>query len=284
MKTSYLIFLGICILNPLILNLGMGLQKLSIDRIGKLKRGSGKSGWMVIWTVGMIFVFAPGIIGFKALSLGNASTLAGFAGLGLIFLTLFSYFVLKEEISRKELYGMILIVIGTSLLGYFSGESQNPKVTLETQKLIIFFAIYLGAIFIGIFMLIKNLQSFGGAILGMIGGSLNGVGLTFQKIVTPMFMGIRFNDGSTIIKFLSNPYTWLMIIGGIGGVIVIQFGYKYGKAIQVVPGHAATVIIIPAIAGMIVLGEIIPVVCLISILIVTVGVIITTTAAPFKHK
>ena len=220
------------------------------------------------------------------MTLGNAATLGGFAGLGLIFLALFARFALKEKIVPKEMLGMVLIVAGTIILGIFSHGSQSAAVNMETQRIAGFFAVY-GALFIiGIILLTRNLHAYGGAILGLLGGSMNGLGVVFQKVVVHRIMEI-FHSGEAIwliiIKLLLNGYTWIMIVGGIGGLIVIQFGYKYGQAVQVVPGHASMVVVVPVMAGMIILGETMPVKCLVGIAVIIAGVLITTTASPGKH-
>ena len=73
------------------------------------------------------------------------------------------------------------------------------------------------------------------------------------------------------------------ILGIVGGMIVIQFGYKYGKAVQVVPGHAVMVVIVPVLASVILIGEKMPAIGYPAVALITLGTIITTMAAPAKH-
>jgi len=289
MDPAYMIFLGICVLNPCLQNVGMGMQKWAIDRTPRAADTVGKAGWVGVWIVGLLFQIIVVLLAFKALTLGNASTLGAFAGLGLIFLALFSFLVLKEKILRKELVGIALIMAGTVVLGYFSHGSQSPDVHMQTSRTYGFFGAYMGLVLVGLVMLKFHLHTFGGGILGLIGGSMNGVGVVTQKIVThtAVQMNIDFSSfaafWSTLVVLLGNVYTWLMVIGGVGGFIVIQIGYKYGKAVQVVPSHASMVVIVPALAGVVLLGETVPWVCWLCIAVITAGVIITTTADPSKH-
>jgi len=283
MSAGYLLFIGLCLICPAFQNVGMGFQKWSIDKTPPA-RGMKKAMWIGVWILGLLFQLGGVTLGFKALTLGNASTLAAFGGTGLIYLSLFSYFVLKEEILKKEMIGIGIIIISTAVVGIFSSASQDPEVELETLRVAATLGVYLVFVAAGVFVLFRNLEMYGGAILGMIAGSMNGFGILFQKVVTAEFKGMELVAGSTLLKLLSFPYTWLMIIGGVGGFVVVQFGYKYGKAVQVVPSFAATIIMIPTLAGMTMLNETVPPLCLLSVAVIVIGAIITTTAAPSKHK
>ncbi len=286
MDPTYLLFLGICILNPCLQNIGMGIQKLSIDKTPLQKTSGGKTKWIGVWILGLLFQVAVVILGFKALSLGYpAATLGGFGGLGLVFLAVFAYVVLKEKILRNEYIGMALVVVGTAVLGIYSEGTQNMEVALEAHRMVTFFVPYFAMIAFGIFLLVRYKETYAGAVLGLIGGSMNGIGVVFQKIVTLTHLDVSGFDKLllSLIQALSSPVTWIMIIGGVGGLIVIQYGYKYGKAVQVVPCHASMVVIVPAIAGVIIAKEHVPPIAWLCIVVIAIGVVIITTAAPAKH-
>ena len=138
MDSTYAIFMSICILNPALQNIGMGFQKWSVDKVPVQTTRGGRSKWIGIWILGLLFQAVVVVLTSTAMTMGNASTLGGFAGLGLIFIALFSYFVIKEEVLPREISGMVLIVIGTVMLGAFSHESQSPDVNMETSRLIAF--------------------------------------------------------------------------------------------------------------------------------------------------
>ncbi len=322
MDSTYLLFIAICAFNPLFQNVGMGLQKWSIDQTPKAQTSAKKALWIGIWIVGLLCMIAVVLLAFKALTLGNASTLGAFGGLGLIVIAVFSRFVLKEEILRQEMVGIVLIVIGTCVLGYFSQESQSPEVNMETSRMIGFFAAYLFVIALGIILMRRNMEGFGGAVLGLIAGSMNGLGLIFQKVFTYFLFTVPEKFGITdfgqiwahVSAVIKNPgmdaeafaaqaglnagllatiidvsplgilfYGILMAVGGVGGFVVVQFGYKYGKAVQVVPGYASMIVALPVIAGIILLGEAVPIIPLLCVALIVAGVVVTTTAAPMKH-
>jgi drug/metabolite transporter (DMT)-like permease len=286
MDTTYAIFMSICILNPAFQNVGMGFQKWAVDKVPIQTTKAGKWKWIGVWIIGLLFQAVVVVLTSYAMTIGNASTLGGFAGLGLIFIALFSYFVIKEEVLPKEIFGMVLIVIGTMVLGYYSHGAQSPDVNMAHDKLVMFFAGYFVCVGIGLVLLFKNLHSYGGAILGIIGGSMNGLGVIFNKVFMNTATALFHSGdgiGTILVKMLMNGWTYVMIIGGVGGMIVIQFGYKYGKAVQVVPGHAVMVVVVPVFASVILIGESVPVIGIPAVLIITIGTLITTLAAPGKH-
>ena len=65
----------------------------------------------VLLAYGILFVvmFINSRFIYKHISLGEISIIESF---GYIFVPLFSFFLLKEKISRKELLGILLIVVG----------------------------------------------------------------------------------------------------------------------------------------------------------------------------
>ena len=117
MDSGYLLFLGICVLNPFLQNVGMGMQKWSIDKTPLAEDSAKKAGWIGVWIIGLLFQIVVVLLAFKALTLGNASTLGAFAGLGLIFIALFSMVVLKE---KEEKFVISLPCILTMTLAFFS--------------------------------------------------------------------------------------------------------------------------------------------------------------------
>ena len=102
MNIKYLIFLSICLLNPSLTNIGMGLQKLAIDRMPRAGGSARKRNLALLWVLGLVCQVAVVLLAAKALTIGNASTLGGFAGFGLVVLALFCHFVLKEEMLKQD--------------------------------------------------------------------------------------------------------------------------------------------------------------------------------------
>ncbi|MFA6449478.1 MAG: hypothetical protein WCX65_08425 [bacterium] len=277
MVSNYSIFIGICLLNPTINNVGMGLQKLAINNIPAAGNRSRKSTYALVWTLGLALQGSVVVLGAKALTIGNASTLGGFAGFGLIALAAFSHLALKERILKRELFGMATIIAGTAALGFFSNGHQSGIADFEQARMTAFLIACGAVAAAAVFLMLRDMRAYGGAVLGTLGGAIGGLGMIFMKVVVNRYAK-KIGAEGLIIDFLSDPYTWMTIVGGVGSVVLVQFGYKYGKAIQVVPGFASMVVIMPALAGFIVLREATTLICVASLAVITAGVLITTTA------
>jgi drug/metabolite transporter (DMT)-like permease len=277
MTANYSIFIGICLLNPTLTNVGLGLQKLAINRMPAPEYQARKQLYALIWAAGLSLQGVVVALQAKALSIGNASTLGGFAGFGLISLALFSHLILKEKILRRELAGMLVIIAGTAMLGFFSHGHQRGVADFEQQRMTLFLLAFCVAAAAAVAFMLRDIRAYGGAVFGLLGGAVGGLGLVFLKIV---MSGIAGKAGSSglLLHILTDPYTWLAVVGGIGGVVLVQVGYKFGKAIQVVPGFSSMVVIMPALCGFVVLRESLPPICIASLTVITAGVLVTTTA------
>ena len=74
-----------------------------------------KKNWLFLFSSG-ITTGLSWICYYKALQLGEASIVVPIDKLSIIVTIIFSYFVLKESLSKKAVAGLILIVAGTMLL------------------------------------------------------------------------------------------------------------------------------------------------------------------------
>jgi len=71
------------------------------------------------WLFIILSGFATGgswLFYYRALQLGPASIVVPIDKLSIVLTVAFSYFILKESISKKALLGLVLIVLGTLLL------------------------------------------------------------------------------------------------------------------------------------------------------------------------
>jgi len=278
MTADYSLFIGICLMNPTLTNVGMGLQKLAINKMAAASAPPDRKPLYVsVWVSGLILQIVVMLLQIKALSLGNASTLGGFAGFGLVTLTIFSHLVLKEKILKRELAGMALIIAGTAMLGFFSHATQHGIAGFEQRRMTLFLAAFAVAATAALLFMFRDKKRYGGMILGMLGGCIGGLAIVFLKIAVSRFGG-RFGDSGIALAILSDVYVWMALLGGVGGIVLVQFGYKFGKAIQVVPGFSSIIVIMPSLSGFLVLREILTVICVVSLAVIITGVLVATTA------
>lgn len=246
-----------------VLNIGKGIQKYAIEGIKidrKLK--SKNSG---IWIIGTILTSIYMFIQWIALLFAPVNIIAPLEGYGLIIFILFSYFVLKEEISIMEVLGIIGIIIGVVLITAF-----NPNIgTLQSSDVNLLSLLFISIIIIGIEMILiffsrANNYKASGLILGGTGGTLMAL-QTVSKRIT------------------SSPDTFLTILFGILTLImatitllITQFAFAKSKANRVVPCFTSVSIVLAILLGVISLNEDILAIQIIGIIIIIAGVILLT--------
>jgi drug/metabolite transporter (DMT)-like permease len=249
-----------------LLNLGQAIQKfgLGLKKDGLLKKWS-------IWFIGTTGTFIAVLLIMAALSLGNVSLVSPMAGSGLIILTLFSHYFLKEKIHKTDIWGVMLIVTGSIVVGLLSGHKEKEHVD---HFLIILFPSILIVTFITSWLIGKK-TSFKAIIAGGSAGMVAGLGVIFQK-------ALLINTEVTIIStenlslLLYNPYTYFWIAATLFSFILLQFAYKAGSAIQIIPSFNVTLILIPIIGGTVIFKERVTLLQWLFILIILCGVYLLT--------
>jgi len=109
------------------LYLGKGIQKYAIEgfRNDKSQKGKNKR----IWIFGFALTTSYMFIQWIALLYAPLNIIIPLGGIGLVVLILFSYFVLKEDISHIQIIGIALIITGTLLATIFNDSSGELKVS-----------------------------------------------------------------------------------------------------------------------------------------------------------
>ena len=90
---------------------------ISQDTLGKLRRGTGiydigKKSWVFLILSGLA-TGASWLCYYKALQDGLASVVVPIDKLSIVVTIVFSYIVFHEKLSRKALFGLVLIIGGT---------------------------------------------------------------------------------------------------------------------------------------------------------------------------
>lgn len=116
------------------LNLSKGIQKwgiegLSLDIIKKGKDDPKLRKRFNVWLFGSIGTIVATVFQFLAQPFApNSSFVAAFGGIGLMALVIFSYFVLKEDIKKIEVIGIILVMVATIIYGLTASETAATNV------------------------------------------------------------------------------------------------------------------------------------------------------------
>jgi len=259
------IFLGI--VSYSMLNIGMGLQKKGAAELPKIEGqtvGRNLKNFFTnkTWLIGFALVQIQWLILTLALELSSLTVVTPLMSIGMVALVIFSYFYLKEPISKIEIIAIGTIVIGIAALGATNpADVDNLTLTdvitgLEKIQSIIFLVVLV--IFSIVFILASVLRKFKNAdmLFGVAAGITDALGAIF---ISAIMRGASFSDPSLIA---ASVYIWqwwlfmaLLIFFNALATIYLQIAYQRGKAIIVAPIFAVVAMISPVFGGIIIFGE-----------------------------
>ena len=259
------IFLGI--LSYSMLNIGMGLQKKGAAELPKIEGqsiGQNLKNFFTnkTWLIGFSLVLAQWIILVLAINFGNLSIVTPLMSVGMVALVIFSFFYLKEPISKIEIFGIGAIIIGIAVLGATSpAEVDEPTLTeviegLEKIQSIIFLVVLV--ILSIVLILASVLRKFRNAdiLFGVAAGITDALGAIF---INAIMSGARFGDSSLIKESVSVWQWWLfmvlLVFFNALATVYLQVAYQRGKAIIVAPIFAVIAMITPVFGGIIIFDE-----------------------------
>jgi drug/metabolite transporter (DMT)-like permease len=270
-----------------VLNISQAGQKIGLAVL-RTRRLAGIS----IWLVATLGTSLAAFINLYAISQGNVSLVGAMAGSGLGSLALFSWLVMKEPISRWELIGIAVVFAAAVLIGIFSGGFESPRPRVEALFL------YLGAltaVYAMLWAVLRRRIPLVATVIGGFGGTLGGFVTLFQKVSTTNFgrsLSFLSASGETpeipavsgVGAVLTNPYTLGWVLLSIVSMVVMQFAYRRGKAIRIIPAFSATYVVIPILGGVLVFEEVLHPVQWIGVALVIGGILLITLKRPRKRQ
>lgn len=229
-----------------LLDVGIAVQKggLSTNKRKVMNRG-------LIWALGVIMTGISILFSYFAVDLSDSSVFASLAGIGLVGLVVYSFFVLKEKLNRSMVIGILLIGIGTALFSFFAMEMA---ISSDLMRL---------TVFVVIVTLISMVVTF--ISLGIVAGILSGLGIILQKYVTEA-------------NSLANQSLFFVSWGILTGIsfLVMQFALVKGEAVNVVPSYNSAKVILPQIATMFLFANTINPIQLVGLGLILVGIVLLT--------
>ena len=274
------VFYGV--LSAVCLCLGKGFQKYGVEFIASPRKTLRERKYFktFMWLLGTGGIVASGLLLFTACAYGAVSLIAALSGTGLIALALFSAFVLKERIGKSEVAGLLAIIVGTALVGYFDGWEGvtnyslpgDPGEKIHVARLVAFSLVIVGLSVGSAAWSIRGNFRFFGVIFGSISGFCGGISLFFQK-------GAMLHCGCTDIfddipAALANPYFYLFAVTGIGDFLVTQYALTRSKAVTVVPCYQSWYMLLPVVGGIVAYSERFNVVQSGGVILLGVGVVL----------
>lgn len=268
--------MNLSVLSLFIAFVGYSVQNISqaSQKIGLLRMKHDRKTGMLIWGASTIGTGLSTLILLVAVSLGQVSLVGAMAGTGLVSLSVYSRFMMKEIPGKREIAGVGLILFSAVLIGVFAQDVSRAviEISLLTIKLIVVSLIY-----VVLWITFKKKKSVLCVVLGGYSGALGGFVSQFQKISTSGSLNGQLVTGSLFgIETLINPFTLLWILLSISSMVVLQFAHKNGQPMQVIPSFSANFILIPVIGGVTCFGEVLYPVQWLGVGVIIIGVLMIT--------
>ncbi len=213
-----------------------------------------------IWLLGWILTTVQWYVALLAMPLLPLSLFSSLMGVNLTILVVFSYFYLKEPIRRKELGGIIAVIIGVVVLGLTTQEQTGTiSLTRMLEYIGTFPAVtYTIALFVGVGIPIIFSRSrkfaYGDVAFGLATGFLMAIGQIYSKA----FMS-GFAEGEILLVTASTFIWWIWILllagGNLGSMVTMQFGFQKGKAVVVATLAQVTGLVAGVLGGIVIFDE-----------------------------
>jgi drug/metabolite transporter (DMT)-like permease len=227
-----------------ILNISQAVQKIGLE----MRRHSQVRGWL-LWASATVASGMSALSVFSAISLGEVSVVGAMAGTGLVSLAVFSRLVMGEPISGRQVASIITIVAGAGLVGAFQISSET------SLSYTLLYGGMAGVSFVLVVLWIAIRSGPGrGVVVGAFAGFLGAYSQLFQKLISTE-LPIGRGASALAASVITNPYTLVWVTLSITSMVILQFAYKYGRAIVIIPSFTAAFIVTPVLGGVIVYNE-----------------------------
>ena len=277
-------FFGILLMlfSTSIMNLGFVTQKKAVDNMPPMEHQTLKNNLKSVlsnklWMFGWVCFFIAIILNMVALSQAYMSITQPLIGFGLVVLILLSHFYLGEKITRNEIIGIIIAVIGVIIMGIFATASRIFSMIdeildniIQPKGILCIILFYAVAMILWIWTAKQNYK-FGGIIFAIITALFSVMGLVFSKglftILDLAGFALSFSYWQAYILLL------LVLINQTIAVATQQLSFQKGKAVVVTPVFNLASIILPLITGAMIFGEAITLPKIIATIIIIIGAV-----------
>ncbi len=272
MNVEFLLGMFLGAVAALSLNIGKGIQKQKVHvflagrRILDRENRRDLAIWFMGWGM-TAFASLPYSLGLKFSQ--SPSIISSLTGIGLVGLVIYAILVIGERINRVDILGVILVIIGTSWLGYRSASNSLSKAPFTFGLLAATFGVM-----IAIAGLLCIVALFYQRIHGIAFGTLAGMILGWS-----IFLGdvALVRAGGSFFGQFSNPYPYIALGIGMIALVTTQLGFLRGRALEVVPAINSFMILTPVILEYAIYGIIPRTLNVIIILIIVTGVVLLST-------
>jgi drug/metabolite transporter (DMT)-like permease len=206
----------------------------------------------------------------------SPSSVSAMTGVGLIGLSFFAVLVIGEKLRTRDWLGILLVVIGTSILAYLgAGKEAQAKQFLDRSLVITVSALVLAASIACVTAF--RLKKLHGMTFGLTAGLCIGLAIFIADA------GLVRSGDSLSGQFLT-PYPYVAIFFAITATAVTQVGFLRGRAVEVVPSVNAAIILFPLILEGIIYRQLPPVSIMVFVAVVVAGVLLLSTGAAARAE
>jgi uncharacterized membrane protein len=240
-----------------------------------------------IWDLGFILAISTFPLTIISINAGYLSVLMPLYNFGMLVLVLLGIVYLKEKVTKNELIGIAILIVGVVLLG-FSTES-NGLVKSVSVVCTAVYIIILAAVPFVISLFYKDRALFYSLVAGVVisiavilvkiisititamPGMSNGLNIFSIQLDENLIFGIFF-PGWQVLSLL----TWGVILFIVFHEVALIFAFKTGRAMFVVPIEKVSSIAMPAIAGFLLFQESANPIVIIGFVLSLIGSVILT--------
>lgn len=183
MSVQNIVILGLIfgMISTLCVHLGKAMERHGIETFKRGKKLKEKGKKPLIYFIGVIFNQSVVLWQIIAMQYTSAAVFASVFGLGLVLLMLYSHFILHEDIHKPEILGSILIIIGTTMIGFIQVIEPPNAENVNYDKL--YFALIIFMIIFMVLILTSAKTRIGVAVIfGVVAGIFAGLDNIFKRI------------------------------------------------------------------------------------------------------
>jgi drug/metabolite transporter (DMT)-like permease len=245
-----------------------------------------KARGLIIWIVSTLSMPSSVFLILYAVSIGNASLVGAMSGSGLASLAIFSHLYMREKITRRELAGVITVMGAAVLIGTFRMTAVSVQSSLTA--LYVYFLAVCGS-YLLLWLLFRKHDHRAGIAIAGLSGAMGGFVPLFQKVSTTphglsqALLHFHFQNETRLtallekgVRLLSNPWALVWIVISLASMVVMQFAYRRGRAIKLIPAFAANTIAVPVVGGVVAFGERLHPLQWVGVILIFAGVLLLT--------
>ena len=260
------------IVNTMVLHLAKAMERHGIEIFSRKKTLKEKGKKPLIYIIGFILNNTVMIWQIIGTTFASAAVFSSVFGLGLILLMLYSHYILHEEIKTPELIGALLIVIGTTLVGFFY-IIEPPESGVINYTNFFILLIFISVIFTILISFSWKTKIGIALIFGAVAGTFGGMDNVFKRMGLSSSNFLEAFAGVFRLEILSIIFVISFFLGLLA-LTLTQIGFAKGAdASKLVPMYNSLYITGPVIFELIIIeGATVSIGIILSIIVIILGV------------